>query len=112
MPETLYLDFTGRGLRDAGMKVARLNADSRHPNWTERAVSYVKEFTLRQVEFMGEDVRAFAEAKGFEKAPSARSWGTVMVLAARRGVIRKIGTRTVRNPRAHCANASVWRPVL
>jgi hypothetical protein len=110
----LYLNFTGRALRDSGMKVARLNADSRVLGWSELALGYLKEFICvrPEFEFTGEDVRLFAESKGFHSPASKRVWGSVMMSAAKQGIIRKVGTAPVKNPRAHMAFASVWRRVL
>lgn len=113
VPDQLYLNFNGRALRDAGIKVAAENAESKSPGWGERAVAYVKEYTCYHVEFLAEDVREFAETNGF-RAPlmvSSRCWGHVMVSAARLGIIRKVGVRVVKNPKAHVCYATLWRRV-
>mgnify|MGYP001605844020 CR=1 FL=1 len=98
----------GRVLRDAGIKAAADHAERVSPSWAERALGYVKEYACYHVEFTGEDCRMFAEAHGFT-FPHGRAWGNVMLMAARRGIVKKVGTRQVKNPRAHCAIATLWR---
>lgn len=55
--------------------------------------------------------RLFAESKGFEVPPHRRAWGGVLVSAARAGIVRKVGHRSVTNPKAHCAVATLWRAI-
>lgn len=94
--------------RDNGIAVAELNAESHIPNWADMAFDALNQFIQgRSDEFMAEEVRTWAT--WVPEPPSARAWGSVILKAARRGIIRSVGIRKTRNPSAHCANASVWR---
>ncbi len=97
--------------RDAGIKAARDHAEAESPGWGDRALSYVKEYACYHQEFTGEDVRLYSEGKGFEIPPHKRAWGSILRAAVKRGIILKVGTRQVSNPRAHCAIATLWRAV-
>jgi hypothetical protein len=57
--------------------------------------------------FQVEDVRASC-AGVVPEAPSARAWGGIIVRARRAGLVKKVGTDSVRNPNANCAIATVW----
>lgn len=96
-------------LRDAGMARAAANAERRVPQWSERAGNALRAYLqIRDAPFMTEEFRLWAEAKGLPQPPHLRAYGSVMLVAARRGLIRKIGHGQVSNPRAHCANAALW----
>ena len=105
----LYLDFTGPGLRDAGIRLAHESTESHSPGWSDRALDFVRQYAQTHVEFLGEDVRTYAEACGFEEPKSKRAWGGVMLAAARQGIVVFVRKVSVKNPKAHCANASLWR---
>lgn len=109
MDDQLTLDFTARVLRDAGIKLAADHAERESPGWGELALGYVKEYACYHTEFTGEDCRMYAESRGFEAPPHKRAWGSVLLSAARRRIIKKIGTRQVQNPRAHMAIATLWK---
>lgn len=100
--------FNGRALRDQGMKLAQEHAEDKSPGWTELALGYVREYCCYHSTFTGEDVRLYAEKRGFTIPPHKRAWGAVMANAAKVGIVKKIGTKQVSNPRAHCAIATLW----
>ena len=102
---------TGRQLRDEGIKRATERTEQIHPGWQERALSYVKEFVIYNEVFLGEDIRTYAEERGFDAPSHKRAWGAVMMTAAKKKIVEKIGTRKVKNPRAHTAIATLWRRV-
>ena len=105
--EQTMLDFTEASRRrDEGMKQAFDNAGKR---WAILAMRHL-ECYLRNHEgvFMTEDVRRYAEQIGMPSPPSNRAWGSVMLKAARMGMIKKVGLRATVNPKAHRANASLW----
>jgi hypothetical protein len=59
---------------------------------------------------MTEDIRAYAEKeKGFVAPSSQRAWGGPICRAKNEGLIEAVGTKQVKNPKAHSANATVWR---
>lgn len=110
---TLF-DQAGTDLRDAGMKKAIEHADQVNEGWSDKAFnllkSYVNEFGPGW-KFLGEQVRYYAEAKKLEEPPSLRAWGSVMVRAAKSGLIKKVGYGQVTNPKAHRANSSQWEVI-
>ena len=108
------LDFTkaatGRELRDLGMQQATTNADRAVLGWSEMAYGYLLEWLAYHAEaFTGEQVREFAMQRGCQEPTHKRAWGGVMMRAARERKIHKIGTAQVTNPKAHMANAALWR---
>ena len=113
MNTQMQLDFSGRALRDLGMQRASSAAERKIPGWGDRAFGYLLEFVARTPKkFAAEDIREFAHERGLECPPSLRAWGGVLLAAAKRGIIRRVGFAPVRNPRAHCANAAIWERVL
>lgn len=97
----------GELFRDEGMKRSSERAELIHDGWNEKAFHLLRRFP--NAEFMAEDVRAYAEDKGLPKPPSARAWGAVIVRAKKEGIIRAIGFRSVKNPKAHRTPATLWR---
>lgn len=105
---------TGEQLRDLGIQKAVNHADSISPNWSQDALNLIKRFIQQWPadEFMTEDIRAYAEKeKGFVAPLSLRAWGGPICKAKNEGLIEAIGTKQVKNPKAHMANATVWRIV-
>jgi len=100
----------GRKTRDRGIKRAADHADRCAPKWTDEAKKLALEYLLEigDRNFLCEDLREFAERKGFAQPPSKRAWGGVIVSLAHAGKIKKIGTSQVKNKTAHMANAAVW----
>lgn len=101
----------GETLRDQGIQQAIDHAEEVVPNWSDLALEKVREFacTYQHLEFMAEDVRIWAHNNNLPEPPHKRAWGGVMVRAANKGYIQKIGTGQVKNPTAHCANATIWK---
>ena len=108
------LQMNGKQLRDEGMQLALDNAGM---NWQELAYAYLEHYVAHYVTkngiefFMGEDIRAWAHLNGLDRPPHARAWGGIIHKASIRGLIRKLRIESVKNPQAHCANASVWAKV-
>lgn len=103
---------SGVELRDRGIKQATDHADRVEPGWSDRAFEFMVRFLNQHSgPFMAEDVRSFAAIEDFELPPSNRAWGGVLVRAKNKKLIRYLGTRQVRNPKAHCANAALWQKV-
>jgi len=100
---------TGVLLKERGMKKAVDHANVVHDGWSALAHSFLVDFVrIHEGEFMAEDVRE--KSRGIVPAPpSSRAWGSIIRSAAMSGIIRKVGIKTVKNPTAHRANASVWR---
>lgn len=103
-------NFTGAQLRDKGIEKAVKHAESIHENWKDRAYEFLLTYIKSHKRFMAEDVR-IASARIVPEPPSLRSWGSIIRRAACSGHIKSLGTRKVKNPRAHCANSSFWEAV-
>lgn len=100
--------FSGEQLRDEGIQRAIDHADSVNDKWSEKAYAFLLKWLMYQdSEFMTEDVRK-ASTGLIPEPPHDRAWGGIIRKAAISGLIKKVGYRSVTNPQAHCANASVW----
>ena len=103
--------FPGEQLRDEGMQRAIDHADAVNDKWSEKAYTFLlKWLRYQDAEFMTEDVRK-ASTGLIPDAPHDRAWGGIIRKAAMAGLIMKVGYRSVTNPQAHCANASVWQKI-
>jgi hypothetical protein len=105
--------FTAKDLKQAGIQVAADHADQVHPGWQDEAFEASKQFLFwNKSPFMCETFRAFAEEDcQLPHPPHARAYGAVMQRAKREGLITHAGITQVKNPKAHCANASLWQKV-
>ena len=111
MNQEALFDESGAELRDRGMKKAIDHAEQETPNWGDLAFDQLKEFTsmFPDLEFMAEDFREYAVLRDLPIPPHNRAFGSVMARAARAGLIVKVRYGQVQNPKAHRANAAVWR---
>lgn len=102
---------TGEQLRDHGISKAVKSAETVSPGWSDRAYAILVKFIAQwDGEFMTENVREYAEKQSdYEMPLSSRAWGGPMVKAKNKGLIESCGIRSVNNPTAHCANATVWK---
>jgi hypothetical protein len=104
--------FDSRSARDHGIAKAVDHADQAVPGWSDQAYALLLRFLGTHVgPFMAEEVRSYAAQIDFPLPPHARAWGGVMIRASKSGIITKAGTGKVRNVKAHCANATIWRQV-
>lgn len=113
MSAQMPIDFDGLALaranKDLGMARASLKAERERPGWHDDARLWLLRFMAQYYgEFMGWQVRIYAEARGFDLPNSKRAWGSVMVSAKTDKVIRAVRLDTVKDPRSHCAKATVW----
>jgi hypothetical protein len=100
--------WDGRELRDRGIDKAVKHAELKDPHWKEKAYRFLVQYIDSHGEFMAEDVR-MASSGVVPVPPSKRAWGGVIVRAARKGLIERVGFRSVKNAKAHCTPAAVWR---
>ena len=106
------LDFTtpvmrtGEELRDKGMQRAHDHAEDVHESWGDKAYQFLLDHTT-EGEFMTEDIRKASEGI-IPEPPSLRAWGGIVRRAAKNGIIKRVGYRSVSNNKAHCTPASVW----
>ena len=83
---------TAAARRDAGIAQAEDHANAVEPNWSEDALHLLEQFCRQATApFIIEEVRAFAEDRGFASTTDERAWGGVIRRAAAKGLIRKIG---------------------
>jgi hypothetical protein len=104
----LEINFTGKELRDIGMKKAIDHADQVNERWSEKAYAHLIAFVNERnagERFMIEDIRITAN---IPDPPSNKAWGAVAKRAMLNNVIRKIGIAPVNNARAHRANCNVY----
>lgn len=100
--------------RDKGIAIVAASAENYDPMWGKKAeevfLMYLKK--IGEIEFMTEDVRSFAtENKLIPDPPSNRAWGSVTFSLSKKGVIEKVGMRSVKNPKARMSYANVWKKV-
>lgn len=102
--------LSGRDLREQGIYRAVSHANATHAEWSEKAYKVLKDFLTmtRGNTFMCEDVREFA-INYLPEPPTKRAWGSIIVRAKKDGIIKHCGFGQVTNPRAHRANASLWK---
>ena len=93
------------------MQRAEDHANQMVDSWSEHAyrflVSYINSH-FYGYEFMVEDVRQ-AALLIVPSPPSQRAWGSVILRAAKSGLIACAGYRRVKNIKAHCTPATVWK---
>ena len=108
------LVFTGKELARAGANLALDHANDMRLGWGDDADDQLSAFlrTYPNREFLAEEVREFAYARGLPKPPNERAWGGVMMRAKAYGLIRWAGTKAVKNRKAHAANAALWVGVM
>lgn len=103
---------TGEQLRDLGIATSVDNANTIDPGWSLKAFNILLEFIAGpggNGTFMTENIRSYAEKRGFIAPSSSRAWGGPMVKAKNAGLIESVGLAPVNNAKAHKANATVWR---
>jgi hypothetical protein len=98
---------TGPELARAGAAQAERHANETAPGWSDKAFAALCAFVQQHTgKFQAEDVRNWAQH--VPPAPSLRAWGSVMMKAAKTGIIRAVGYERVNNPRAHSTPATTW----
>ena len=93
-----------------GIKKAVTHANVEVHGWSDQAYNYLLDYSKKHKEFMVEDVRE--SSKGIIPIPpSTRAWGGVVVRASRAGIIERKGFKNVKNVKAHCTPATLWRVI-
>lgn len=106
------MNLQGKELRDLGIHRAVTHANKEYDDWSDKAYTTLKDF-LRLANgkpFMCEDVREYASIY-LPEPPNNRAWGSIIVRARKDGIIKHHGFSQVTNPKAHRANASLWKGV-
>lgn len=104
---------TGDELRDKGIKRAEDHANEKSKGWSEQAYTFLLEFIKGDGidYFLAEDVRE-ASIGAIPEPPSLRAWGGIITRASKAGIIYHVGYRKVKNRKAHCTPASLWKANL
>lgn len=99
----------GEVLKDIGIKRAKQNAESKHKDWTNKAIEFLKKYPVTI--FMTENLREWSHKNGLPKPPHPRAWGGVIVKAKKDKLIKHINYGLVVNPKAHRTPASIWKKI-
>jgi len=99
--------FKGKELRDLGIKKALDNAENKNEGWGNSAYLFLLEYMKTNKEFMAEEVRVSSFGI-VEPPPNNRAWGAIFVRAKKNKLIKSIGFRSVKNPKAHAAPCNLW----
>jgi len=100
-------------LAEEAMRRAVEHANRVSQKWSERALSLVVEYATRHESFRTEHVRVSAELSGFEVPPSRRAWGSVMVVAARKNIIRRSGfAMSAQQGNSHPTPVAFWKSLI
>jgi hypothetical protein len=102
--------FTSQQNRDKGIEQALKHANEVQPLWSEKAYNCLLRFIQWNDEFMTEDLREFASLS-LPEPPSNRAWGGIIVRAVKNGLIERKGFKNVKNAKAHCTPATLWKTV-
>lgn len=98
--------------KERGIRKAVDHANLVHDGWSDQAYSFLVDFINGIPEnrrFMTEQFRKYAYDRGLQRPPSERSFGAIIVRAVKERKIIASGFDKVTNPKAHQANATLWR---
>lgn len=74
----------------SGIDQALDHADREIPNWSEQALSMLRQYVAAHSQpFVCDQLREWCEIHGLEAAPTRFAWGGVMLQAKNRGLVRK-----------------------
>lgn len=107
----LQIKYSGKELKEKGIKRAIDNAERVNPGWKETAYWYFKYWIRYQDRpFKLESFREWCKDL-IPPPPSLRAFGGVVQRAKKENLIRHVGFTQVENPKAHHANASLWQRI-
>ena len=102
----------GEQLKIDGMEQALTHANETHENWGNLAHNFLVFYCVHKKDpFLVEEVR-LASMYIIPEPPSLRAWGSIVIRAAREGLVKKVGYKAVKNPRAHQTPATLWKSLL
>lgn len=94
-----------------GMDRALSGAESVVPKWGETAYQFLVEYARRHQRFAGwMCVKSAALDPNFPQPPNEKAWGGPIQKAARRGVIRRVGT--TEDPHRHANPVPLWESTV
>jgi hypothetical protein len=99
----------GRQLAIDFSQMASDHADSVHGNWSTQAWDFFLQFAKSRGEqdFLCEDVRE-ASSGAVPPPPDERAWGTILMRASKKRLIKRIGYRPMRDPKCHANPKAIW----
>lgn len=109
--DQLSIDFSRKDLAEQGAQLAADHADAVIEDWQDRAFYLLTEFCRHHAygaQLTSERIRQYAEKQGLPNPPDKRAWGAIMLKAARKNLIRKIGWTTANDPKVHNNPVSLW----
>jgi hypothetical protein len=99
------MTLEGDRLKDAGMA----QAIAAVPTWSQLARAVIEQLADRGTPFTSEDVTRIVKLpRGIVRQNRNNAVGAVMAGAARRGIIRQIGTTKASRSSQHSAVIGVW----
>ena len=97
--------------RALGMARATAHADADHEGWSTAALVFLTRYAAHHATFTGFEVTAAARAENAVPEASGKAWGSVFVVAARQGIVRKTG-EYVTDPNRHNNPAPRWASLV
>lgn len=77
--------------------------------WARKAYEALLYVAASCVEFTSEDVKQYAECNlELSSPPDSRAWGGIFRKASQAGTIRRVGWKTLTDPRCHARPGAVW----
>lgn len=102
----------GKNYRDRGIQKAIDHANENSLAWSHRAFIMLERFLMINgptFEFMGENIRIYAEQNGLEKPPTNNAWGGIIRKAAHQNLIECVGFREAKTVSSHASARRVWK---
>lgn len=109
--EQLMMTLSGSALKIQGMSMAIEHAEIACPGWTDRTIEALRVFCIDikrsgHGSFVMEDFRSTRE---HDLPISHKSWGSIPVIATRRGIISATGEyRQAKSIKTHSHPVRVW----
>lgn len=95
--------------KNKGIEKAISHANAVSDQWSERAYQFLLKFlNVHRGPFQAEEFRSYCALMDFELPPHARAFGGIMLKANKAGLIKKVGVKEVRNPKAHRCFSTLW----
>jgi len=98
----------GQIARDKGIAQSLDSANGAVKNWSDIAYGFLLGYADSHKVFMIEELRN-ASVGFVPEPPSKRAWGGIAVRASKTGIIERIGFQNVKNAKAHCTPATLWK---
>ncbi len=94
----------------AGMGQALGSALRADPEWANKAITFIREFSLKTEHFISEDVSDASREAAMSQPPTDRSWGSIYRRAIKEGIIEMDGNG--RSRRRHGSICPRWRSLI